>query len=80
MTPEIPNLFYTVVGILVVGNLANIVSLFVFLFKAGRFIERIEAGLQSAEAKGNRAHKRIDKEIEDRLHSIEKHESRYHPI
>ena len=77
---ENSSLFYTIVGILVIGNLSNIVLLFVFIFKAGRFVQKIETGIKVVDDKSNRAHKRVDKEEKLRMDSMERHESRYHPI
>ncbi len=77
---EVLNLVYWLVGLFVVSNFANIIMLMVFIFKAGRFVEKTEAGISGADSKGTRAHKRIDNEVENRLGMMEKHENRYHPI
>lgn len=77
---ETMNFLYWLVGLFVVSNFGNIIMLSIFIFKAGRFVEKIEKGLEVADGKGNRAHKRIDKETEDRITMMDKHENRYHPI
>lgn len=77
---EMMNLVYWLVGLFVVSNFGNIIMLTIFIFKAGRFVEKTESGISGADSKGTRAHKRIDNEIEGRIEMMEKHENRYHPI
>lgn len=58
---SIPTSFYLVVGILVVANLGVIITMVTFIFKAGLFVARTEAGIAKANDCAIRAHKRIDK-------------------
>ena len=63
---EIPASFYAVVGVLVVGQFATLITLLTFIFKAGMFVRETQLGVKEAKESAIRAHKRIEK-IEDRL-------------
>ena len=65
-TAQIPAIFYYVVGILILSNLGAIVSLLVFIFKAGMFVAQTKAGIKDAKDCAVRAHTSIDK-IEAKL-------------
>lgn len=64
---EIPTVFYTMVGVLIVANIGAIGSLIVFIFKCGKFVQATENGIEKAQATAVRAHK-----------GLEKHEERFH--
>lgn len=54
---------YLAIGTLVVFNIANIISVMVFIFKAGSFVAETKAGIKDAKDAAVRAHKRIDSEV-----------------
>ncbi len=58
---ELPASVYAIVGILIVGNLATIGTLIVFIFKCGIFVADTRSGIKDAKAASVRAHKRIDR-------------------
>lgn len=57
----LPSSVYLVIGILSVGNLGVIISLLAFIFRAGMFVARTNAGIADAKGCAVRAHDRIDK-------------------
>ncbi len=57
----IPTSFFVAIGVLVLCNMGVIVSLVVFIFKAGMFVSTTKAGITDAKQCAVRAHDRIDK-------------------
>lgn len=57
---HVPAWFWTLVGTLILSNIGAIISLFTFIFKAGKFVANTETGIQDAKEAAVRAHKRID--------------------
>lgn len=58
---QVPSWFWALLGTLILSNIGAIVSLFGFIFKAGRFVANTESGIADAKEAAVRAHKRIDK-------------------
>jgi hypothetical protein len=57
---ELPASFYSIIGILVVGQLSTLITLLVFVFKAGRYTASTEYANKDAKDTAVRAHLRID--------------------
>jgi hypothetical protein len=57
---EIPAAFYYIVGTLIVANIASVLTVLTFIFKAGMFVADTKAGIKDAKDTGVRAHLRID--------------------
>jgi hypothetical protein len=66
--PQIPTIFYVVVGVMILGNLSLILTLLTIIFKAGRFVTATEMGVANATNLAKLAHKRIDKLAEETGH------------
>lgn len=62
---ELPGSVYAITGILVVTNLATVGTLIVFIFKCGLFVSETKHGIIDAKSSSVRAHKRIDKILDE---------------
>jgi len=60
LPPQIPTSLYVVIGALFLANIASVISIFTFIFKAGMFVSETKTGIMDAKNTGVRAHKRID--------------------
>ena len=62
---ELPSSVYLVVGIMVIGNLTVLGTIIAFIFKSGIFVAETKAGIKDSKETAVRAHKRIDKVLEN---------------
>jgi len=57
---SLPTSVYIGVGVLILSNVASVISFFVFIFKGGMFVAETRAGIKDAKDCAVRAHTRID--------------------
>lgn len=62
---EVSAQFTNTIGVLVISNVAVLISVIVFIFKAGMFVSETRTGITKAQETSNRAHSRIDR-LEDK--------------
>ena len=61
---QVPSWFWALIGLLILTNLGAVLTVFGFVFKAGKFVANTENGIKDAKDCGVRAHKRITRIVE----------------